>query len=333
MATEEISCKTKVETKIRLNLKDLDKHYNGDGKLKFHSGGSLKRKAHSYLIGKPHVIDHPNRGKYILFKSYGVKNLECEFDLEVLLSDSSKIKIVKICNPTPVETGVFQTGVCITRLNKESQIQTITGIMTLTFEVEDGVALKDELIYRFGDSLISQGRPETMDKELVTETEQPKDIKIECQGETIVFHKSLLSKISDVFQNMVDNPNFIESQNGVITMNDVSPNTIKAFHNLLYHSKIEDTDLDVQLMIFCDKYNIKPMVNLCSQLLQKKITKENLMEIVDAAYKINDDTLLKKAMEFVGLNYGSFDEIEEWKDFIKSNPKCVAKMMEFIMFK
>ena len=57
------------------------------------------------------------------------------------------------------------------------------------------------------------------------------------------------------------------------------------------------------------------------------------MEIVDAAYKINDDTLLKKAMEFVGLNYGSFNEIEEWKDFIKSNPKCVAKMMEFIMFK
>ena len=57
------------------------------------------------------------------------------------------------------------------------------------------------------------------------------------------------------------------------------------------------------------------------------------MEIVDAAYKINDDNLLKKAMEFVGLNYGSFDEIEEWKDFIKSNPKCVAKMMEFIMFK
>ena len=132
---------------------------------------------------------------------------------------------------------------------------------------------------------------------------------------------------------MVDNPNFIESQNGVITMNDVSPNTIKAFHNLLYQSKIEETDLDVQLMIFCDKYNIKPMVDLCSQRLLKSVTKENLMIIVDAAYKINDDNLLKKAMEFVRLNYGSFDEIEEWKDFIKSNPKCVAKMMEFIMFK
>ena len=272
MATEEISCKTKVETKIRLNLKDLDKHYNDDGKLKFHQGGSLKRKAHSYLIGKPYVIDYPNKGKYIGFPSFGVKNLKCEFDLDVLLSNSNKIKIVDSRKATPLAgpLGPFSTKLRIARLKKESKIKTITGIMTLTFEVEDGTALKDELIYRFGDCLIRQGRPETMDKELVTETEQPKDIKIECQGETIVFHKSLLSKISDVFQNMVDNPNFIESQNGVITMNDVSPNTIKAFHNLLYHSKIEDTDLDVQLMIFCDKYNIKPMVNLCSQLLHYK---------------------------------------------------------------
>ena len=57
------------------------------------------------------------------------------------------------------------------------------------------------------------------------------------------------------------------------------------------------------------------------------------MDIVDAAYKINDDDLLKKAVDFIRLNYKSFEEIEEWKDFIKSNPGCVAKMMEFMMFK
>ena len=159
------------------------------------------------------------------------------------------------------------------------------------------------------------------------------EIKIECQGEKIEFHKSLLAKISDVFQNMVENPNFIESHNGVITMKEVSSNTIKAFKKLLYDERIEDTDLDAELMLFCDRYNIKPMVDLCSQHLQSKITRENLMEIVDAAFKINDDDLLKKAVDFVRLNYGSFEEIEEWKDFIKSNPKCVAKMMEFIMFK
>ena len=196
--------------------------------------------------------------------------------------------------------------------------------------VADGVAIKDELIYKFGESVLEI---EKEGKE--AKPEKPKDIKIECQGEMIEFHKSLLAKISDVFQRMVENPNFIESPNGVITMKEVSPNTVKAFKKLLYDdgNLIEATDLDAELMLFCDRYNIKPMVDLCSQHLQNQITKENLMEIVDAAFKINDDDLLKKAVDFVRLNYGSFEEIEEWKDFIKSNPKCVAKMMEFIMFK
>ena len=57
------------------------------------------------------------------------------------------------------------------------------------------------------------------------------------------------------------------------------------------------------------------------------------MEIVDAAFKINDDDLLKKAVDFVRLNYRSFDDIEQWENFMKSNPECAVKMMKFMMFK
>merc|ERR1719510_1584012 len=106
--------------------------------------------------------------------------------------------------------------------------------MTLTFEVDDCVSLKDELVYRFGELVLEPQQN--------TGPEKPADIKIECQGEKIEFHKSLLAKISDVFQNMVENPNFIESHNGVITMKEVSSNTIKAFKKLLYDERIEDTD-------------------------------------------------------------------------------------------
>ena len=162
-------------------------------------------------------------------------------------------------------------------MNKNFRIHTITGIMTLTFEVDDCVSLKDELVYRFGEVVLEPHQ----NLNYRTGPEKPEDIKIECQGEKIEFHKFLLSKVSDVFQNMVENPNFIESQNGIITMKDVSPKTIKAFEKLLYDDlrdsddPIEKTDLDAKLMIFCDKYNIKPMVDLCSkylQQLQKKIS-------------------------------------------------------------
>ena len=313
MATEEISCEKKLV--LRLNFKEIDKQYSSNGYLRF------EKCLLSPILGSQPltlfvVSVQSNKYIYLGFDRRGIL-----VDLEVLLTDSSRIKIVESFMDCDDHLQ------CIHKIrNTEARIQTITGIVTLTFEPEDGVALKDELIYKFGESVLEI---EKAGKE--AKPEKPMEIKIECQGEMIEFHKSLLAKISDVFQRMVENPNFIESPNGVITMKEVSPNTVKAFKKLLYDdgNLIEATDLDVELMLFCDRYNIKPMVDLCSQHLQNQITKENLMEIVDAAFKINDDDLLKKAVDFVRLNYGSFEEIEEWKDFIKSNPKCVAKMIMF----
>ena len=314
-----------VKTKLRLNLKEIDKQYSSDGNLEF------EKCLPSPILGSQPLtlfVHYFQSTKCISLESVrGVKNLKFQVDLEVLLTDSSRIKIVESFMDCDDHLQ------CIHKIrNTEARIQTITGIVTLTFEPEDGVALKDELIYKFGESVLEI---EKAGIGKVAKPKKPMEIKIECQGEMIEFHKSLLAKIRDGFQNMVENPNFIESHNGVITMKEVSPNTVKAFKKLLYDdgNLIEATDLDAELMLFCDRYNIKPMVDLCSQHLQNQITKENLMEIVDAAFKINDDDLLKKAVDFVRLNYGSFEEIEEWKDFIKSNPKCVAKMMEFIMFK
>ena len=326
MATEEISCEEKlVKTKLRLNLKDIDKHYSSDGTLKF------VKCLPSPILGSQSLallVHYVQSTKYITLRSvHGVKNLKIQVDLEVLLTDSSRIKIVESYGATPFLDHLR----CIHKIrNTEARIQTITGILTLTFEPEDRVALKDELIYKFGESVLEIENAE-IGKE--AKPKKPMEIKIECQGEKIEFHKSLLAKISDVFQNMVENPNFIESHNGVITMKEVSSNTIKAFKKLLYDERIEDSDLDAELMLFCDRYNIKPMVDLCSQHLQSKITRENLMEIVDAAFKINDDDLLKKAVDFVRLNYRSFDDIEQWENFMKSNPECAVKMMKFMMFK
>ena len=54
----------------------------------------------------------------------------------------SKIKIAESCNATPYEDQPrFLRCTHRIRMSKESRIQTITGIITLTFEPEDGLAL------------------------------------------------------------------------------------------------------------------------------------------------------------------------------------------------
>ena len=56
------------------------------------------------------------------------------------------------------------------------------------------------------------------------------------------------------------------------------------------------------------------------------------MKIVDAAYKINDDELLKKAMKYVKQNMKKFEKDFDLKEFTDSNPKRTTKMFQMMMF-
>ena len=106
---------------------------------------------------------------------------------------------------------------------------------------------------------------------------------------------------------------------------------MKAFKRIFYDKIIEEKDLNVDLMLFANQYDIKPLVDLCRDHLGKSITKENIIDIVDAAFKTDDDKLLKKAINFIRLNVADFKEDIAWKDYMKSNPDCAAKIMFMLM--
>ena len=206
-------------------------------------------------------------------------------------------------------------------------IKAINGIIAIEFEPKFLHTLRHKITYKFSALL-----------EIQNEQDGPEDAEIHCKNEIIPFHKAMLMKVSDVFENMLSNPNFKESQNGIIVIeNDeisaTSPKTIRTFKEILYQEIVNNDDLDVDLMLFADRYNIKPIVKICSEELYKSIKGENLLKIVDAAYKINDDELLKKAMAFVKSNMKKFENDVEWKKFTESNPKRNSKMFRLMMFK
>ena len=187
-------------------------------------------------------------------------------------------------------------------------------------------SLRHKIMYKFSRLL-----------ECVNEQEGPEDAEIHCKNEVIKFHKTILMKISDVFENMLTNPNFKESHNGIVVIeNDeissTSPETIKTFKDILYHKIVDDDDLNVDLILFADRYNIKPIVKICSEVLSQSLEKENVLKIVDAAYKINDDELLKKAMKYVKQNMKKFEKDSDWKKFAQSNPERNSKMFQLMMF-
>ena len=58
----------------------------------------------------------------------------------------------------------------------------------------------------------------------------------------------------------------------------------------------------------------------------------NIFEVIKAAYFIDSDNLLNKAVTFLVKNAKTLKETEEWKMFKKSHPDCFIKMMDLVMF-
>ena len=58
----------------------------------------------------------------------------------------------------------------------------------------------------------------------------------------------------------------------------------------------------------------------------------NIFEVIKAAYFIDSDNLLNKAVTFLVKNAKTLKETEDWKMFKKSHPDCFIKMMDLIMF-
>ena len=194
--------------------------------------------------------------------------------------------------------------------------------------------LKQTLIHGFS-GINQQFKKATLGKNK-TSPNAPKpteEINIVCGDQSTMFNKALICSISDVFKTMFQNPDNAEFQNGTVRMEEIDPSTIKAFERFLNCHIIKEEDLNVGMLLFADRYNIQPIVQLCLKHLRKNVTKENFVEIAKASDLINDKDLLQASVTFAIKNIGTFDDDPEVRQFMRSNPACFAKVFENMMFK
>ena len=349
MEIEHISCIRKYEAIINVNISDLDKHYDGHDQLNYKNDGNICTEDENCYPLTITVEDdvsgdfYPSDGvdndsyitKYFGIQVDGVSEMKCEANLVVEFSSTDldpiifesnggfkKVHVENICqNISSIKYRLLRKFDLQQDENYQyCKINAIKGQLTLTLMPEIGAILKERLVKNFSkllDPMLSK--------------EKSDEFQLHCQNEVIIFHKPLLKAISEPFGNLLDNPNFKETQNGIMKIKETLPETIKAFKRIFYEKIIEKKDLNLDLMLFANQYDIKPLVDLCRDHLGKSFTKENIIQIVDAAFKIEDGELLKKAINFIRLNVEDFQEDVAWKDYMKSNPDCTAKIMFMLM--
>ena len=163
------------------------------------------------------------------------------------------------------------------------------------------------------------------------EFEGKKNFTIICQGSEFHFNKTLLCMMSEVFEKMIQESDSKEARNNSVEIDDFSPDTIKAFQRVAFESEhVKDEDLTPDLLLFAQKYFILPLIKKCKKHLLDSLTCENIFEIITVAYLIDDNDMLKTASKFFSRNYDEIKNTEELKDFEKSNPMCMIKVLKYI---
>ena len=341
MQVEQISCTKKYETIVNINIDDLDKNYDDNDRLSSEINGNIctedKNCYHFRITMEDEILSGSDAEYYDPYatKDFGIQvdlvsEMKCEADLEVTFIGTTELRTLGVRVKSMEEDNFIKFCLLRDTLSSISleekkryqclKIKAIKGKITLAIIPEFRVILKEKLVKNFS---------KLMDSMLTKEKSD--EFKLQCQNEIITFHKPLLKTISGTFRNMLDNPNFKETQDGIMTIKETLPETIKSFKRIFYDKKIEEKDLTIDLMLFANQYDIKPLVDLCSDHLEKSFTKDNIIDIVDTAFKTDDEELLKKAINFIQLNVEDFQEDVTWKDYMKSNPNCTAKIMFMLM--
>ena len=158
------------------------------------------------------------------------------------------------------------------------------------------------------------------------------DIKIVCDDEEFPCHKFILSARSDVFETMLSTKESREELEGILKIEDISAHTMRTFLNFMYKDALKNEDIDSNLLLAAEKYNVKRLINICLRHLLKNIDASNVMEIVVAAYLINHDHLLQEGSKFIFNNRGSIKKCAEWDEIKTRHPGIATKVMDLIVF-
>lgn len=154
------------------------------------------------------------------------------------------------------------------------------------------------------------------------------DVKIVCNGKKFDCHKLVLICQSDVLKTMIKNKSLIEKQfEGVMEIyeNDFSSDTMEQILYYLYFQKVKDNKvINTDLMIAADKYNVKGLLDVCTNYLGSNLSEENALNVLVKAELLDQKKLFDAASKFVCNNIGRVNKTSAWEEMFKKNPTMIA---------
>ena len=156
------------------------------------------------------------------------------------------------------------------------------------------------------------------------------DFEIECKEKVFSCHKTVLAARSEVFKAMLCMDGE-EAKNNRLVIKDFEQEQVSAMLVFIYTGKIEDdVTVEPELLLLADKYDLPDLVSHCEQSLAKELNEETCLNLLEVAYKVSSDHLVKLCSGFAAQNLAKLKASPDWTRISKTNPAALLTILEEI---
>lgn len=146
------------------------------------------------------------------------------------------------------------------------------------------------------------------------------DVKFKVQDKSFSAHRSILGARTPVLSAMLTE-NWLESDTGVVSVEDCDPEAFEIFLIFLYSGTMENLTTENVLSVYyvADKYQNPELKQECIQSMISNLTISNICDVLCLALRHDEKVLEETASDFFKKNAKEIFNTSEWERFMAEN--------------
>ena len=112
-----------------------------------------------------------------------------------------------------------------------------------------------------------------------------------------------------------------------INIVDFDTPTIKKMLAYLYSDKIEDSEINMDLLALSNMFQVESLQSLCEKKMCAMLTNENVMDAWMGANLLKRAVLLEACEKYLETQWSDVKKTESFEMAMKSNPEDIASLV------
>ncbi|XP_047980124.1 BTB/POZ and TAZ domain-containing protein 1 [Salvia hispanica] len=162
---------------------------------------------------------------------------------------------------------------------------------------------------------------------------EPDMFVLTSAGQRIPAHSKILASASAVLESIIERPEKHRSSERKITISGVPYDAVHVFLQFLYFNKCSDEHMEsygIHLLALSHVYSVQQLKQICTRGLAKRLSVENVVDVLQLARLCNAPDLYLKCMRLVSDKYKAVEETEAWRFLQEHDPYLELEILQFI---